>query len=48
MGQGFLRTINYIYVFWLLQIFSYGEHLVSRNALFYESPAECLLWHSCA
>ena len=38
--------INYIYVFWQLQIFSYDEHWVSRNALFYGFPAECLLWHS--
>ena len=38
--------INYIYVFLQLQIFSYDEHLVSRNALFCGFPAECLLLHS--
>jgi hypothetical protein len=41
-----IAQINYIYVFLQLQIFSYDEHLVFRNALFYGFPAECQLWHS--
>ena len=35
--------INCIFFFLLLQIFSYVLRLVSRNVLFYESPAGYLL-----
>ena len=38
--------ISYIYVFLLLQIFSYVLRSVFRNALFYEFPAEYRLLHS--
>ena len=39
-------TINCIFFFLLLQIFSYVLRLVSRNVLFYESPAGYLLLRS--